>query len=388
MGLLDLVQWVVQGTVYVGLTAVTGGLFLLYFYQNNLIYPAHFPPGSRQSVSKPDEFNLNDYEDVTITTPDNVKIKAFLIRRPKGTTEQENETVDFATALRDGVRKRGPEKQDAEELAEYTLIYCHANAGNMGHRLPIAKVFHSRCNANVVMFSYRGYGQSEGSPSEAGLKIDAQATLDWVLAHPQLRNTKIVVYGQSLGGAVAIHLASTNEDKIAGLIVENTFLSLPKVVPHILPYLKYLTFLCTQVWDSETTIQRIPRLPILLLSGGKDELIPPSQMAGLCYAARSARGKTKAPSTSTVKRDEHGIRFIVFPNGTHNETCVQRGYFDEVLAFWRECIVGDGSQSKSGETLVPKDVSNVDGVLEAYKTIEKGGEGSRLVTGGLGVPRM
>lgn len=91
---------------------------------------------------------------------------------------------------------------------------------------------------NVFMWSYRGfllisqskrnirYGHSDGEANEHGIRQDAQAALDYMLAHPILKTTEIVVYGQSLGGAVAIDLVSKNEQMIEALVLENTFLSI------------------------------------------------------------------------------------------------------------------------------------------------------------------
>lgn len=76
------------------------------------------------------------------------------------------------------------------------------------------------------MLSYRGYGKSEGSPNEKGFRIDSQTLLDFVREHEILKDTPLVAYGQSIGGAVAIDLVSRNEDSFSGLMVENTFLSL------------------------------------------------------------------------------------------------------------------------------------------------------------------
>ena len=74
------------------------------------------------------------------------------------------------------------------------------------------------------MHSPCSYGKSQGAPSEKGMKIDAQTALDYLVSHPELKKTRVVVYGQSIGGAVAIDLASKN--KVAGLVIENTFTSL------------------------------------------------------------------------------------------------------------------------------------------------------------------
>jgi fermentation-respiration switch protein FrsA (DUF1100 family) len=109
----------------------------------------------------------------------------------------------------------------------------HGNAGNIGHRVPIAKAVQDTLQCNVFMLEYRGYGMSTGVPDEAGLKIDAQTGLDYLRHRPETRNTKIVVYGQSLGGAVAINLVASNQEPgdIGGLILENTFLSIRKLIP-------------------------------------------------------------------------------------------------------------------------------------------------------------
>lgn len=94
------------------------------------------------------------------------------------------------------------------------------------------------------MLSYRGYGKSEGTPNEKGLKIDAQTMLDFVREHEILKHTPLIAYGQSIGGAVAIDLVSRNEDSFSGLMIENTFLSLVKLkkknqdVIQVINYLK------------------------------------------------------------------------------------------------------------------------------------------------------
>lgn len=80
------------------------------------------------------------------------------------------------------------------------------------------------------MLSYRGYGKSEGTPNEKGLRIDAQTMLDFVREHDILKDTPLIAYGQSIGGAVAIDLVSRNEDSFSGLMIENTFLSLVKTL--------------------------------------------------------------------------------------------------------------------------------------------------------------
>jgi fermentation-respiration switch protein FrsA (DUF1100 family) len=109
----------------------------------------------------------------------------------------------------------------------------HGNAGNIGYRIPIAKILANDLGCNVLMLQYRGYGRSTGNPNEKGLKIDAQAALDYIRSQDELKHGKIIVYGQSLGGAVGINLLAKNQEQgdIVGLILENTFTSIRKLIP-------------------------------------------------------------------------------------------------------------------------------------------------------------
>ncbi|KAI9272466.1 Alpha/Beta hydrolase protein [Sporodiniella umbellata] len=271
------------------MTGFTGlaGVILLYVYQCKLVYPSSIPEGSREKVALPSEYNMK-YSEVTLETSDKIKLKSYIILQ-----EDEKQA------------KKAP-----------TILYFHANAGNMGHRLPIAKILYNKYNCNIVMLSYRGYGLSEGSPDAKGLKIDSQTMLNYVREHPVLKNTPLIAYGQSIGGAVAIDLVSRNESSFSGLMLENTFLSLHKVIPHVLPFLKHFTFLCHQHWPSEKSIRQIVNVPILFLAGGKDELVPPSHMVQL-------RDLSESPDKTWVE----------FPNGMHNDTVMQPGYFTAIRDF-------------------------------------------------------
>lgn len=118
-------------------------------------------------------------------------------------------------------------------MRNVTVLMFHGNAGNIGYRLPIAKILKNELRCNVLMLQYRGYGLSSGNPNEKGLMIDAQTGLDYVRQRQELRNTKIVIYGQSIGGAVSVGLVARNQKHgdIAGVILENTFTSLKKLIP-------------------------------------------------------------------------------------------------------------------------------------------------------------
>lgn len=194
----------------------------------------------------------------------------------------------------------------------------HGNAGNIGHRLPIAKMLEQHVNCAVLMLEYRGYGLSTGTPDENGLNIDAQTGLDWIRDHEETKNSSIIVYGQSIGGAVAISLVKQNQGTgdIVALILENTFLSLKKMIPAAFPPARYLAPLCHQIWDSETQLPQISDIPILFLSGLKDEIVPPSHMKQLFDNCR-ANTKIWKP----------------LPNGMHNDTVAEPGYFKHIAEF-------------------------------------------------------
>ncbi|KAI8075120.1 Alpha/Beta hydrolase protein [Gongronella butleri] len=267
---------------------------LLYIYQCDILYASGFPKGSRTKVSKPSDYGLPDNEEVLITK-DGVKLRCYVLIQP-----------DEALAL------RSP-----------TILSFHANAGNMGHRLPIAQVLYQKLGYNVVTLSYRGYGLSEGKANEKGLQIDAQTAVDFIKDHPILRYTQLVAHGQSLGGAVAAYVVSHNEDDFDGLILENTFLSVPLLIPHIFPALRHLVYLCNQKWRTYKSLAAIQRVPILFLASVQDELVPPSHMAKLYEVA----------TTMKVWKS--------FDTGTHNDACLQTGYFETIEEFIRDHVMDE-----------------------------------------------
>ncbi|TGZ76447.1 alpha/beta-hydrolase [Ascodesmis nigricans] len=274
---------VAKGTIVAstGISILLSGL--LYFKQSSLIYPRYLPEGARTEVASPDDLNIRSWEGVKLTTKDGETLNSFFLKavKPKGVT----------------------------------VLFMHGNAGNIGHRLPIAKVFSDQMGCNIFMLSYRGYGFSTGRPSEKGLIIDAEAALNYILEHPDCKHDKIFIYGQSLGGALAIKLAARNQEKVHGLILENTFRSMRTLIPSAFPPAKYLARLCHQVWPSETTLPGIREVPTLFLSGARDELVPPDHMKTLYNLCNAPK----------VWRE--------FPNGTHNETVAEPGYFERIYEF-------------------------------------------------------
>lgn len=156
-----------------------------------------------------------------------------------------------------------------------------------------------------------------------------------------------ILYGQSIGGAVSIDLASRNPlavrtrcpwnplpthailTKISAMILENTFLSLPRLVPSALPVLGPFAFLCHQKWDSASKVPRIPKsIPFLMLSGSQDEVVPKEHMEGLWEIVKKREDKsimgTEATSPGSMKIpvaavDPRGVsKYVVFEKGTHS----------------------------------------------------------------------
>ncbi|UNI14604.1 bem46 protein, variant [Purpureocillium takamizusanense] len=273
---------------------------LLYFKQKALIYPSHMPPNSRTELPRPSQFGIRDFEELVIPTDDGEKLSAFYIRGPRG-----------------------------NKNSNITVLMFHGNAGNIGHRLPIARMIINYIGCNVFMLEYRGYGTSTGEPDEAGLTVDAQTGLNYLRQRAETRDHKLVIYGQSLGGAVSIKLVAKNQDAgdIAGLILENTFLSMRKLIPSVIPPAKYLTLLCHQVWPSETILPSIKNVPVLFLSGLQDEIVPPSHMRQL-YELCKAPSKTWRP----------------LPGGDHNSSVLEEGYFEAMTQFVSEVTSGSDAE--------------------------------------------
>ncbi|WVQ80722.1 hypothetical protein IAT38_002827 [Cryptococcus sp. DSM 104549] len=312
-------------------TLAAGGLW---YFQRHLIYPAYVPEGSRKFVPKPIEVGL-PYEDVTLTCPDGVKVKAYVIlARRKTMSTAEYKKMTYRERDEWGQREMqvwademGDEKTIAYAKSRPTVVFFHANAGNMGHRLPLARKFNVDFGCNIFMLSYRGYGLSEGRPSEFGLKIDIQTAMKYIQTHPILGETKIVLYGQSLGGAACLYAGSKHRDLVSGIILENTMLSLQSLIPLVVPQIPrlLLPILLTEHWDAGKTMPTIPlTTPVLLLAGTRDSLVKPPQMKAL----RQMRGTNSR------------TRWREF-NGEHNDTWMQPGYWDEVGQWLKEEVEDD-----------------------------------------------
>jgi len=232
------------------------GLGTLYYFQDNLLYhpsipgmpksPRENPPGYRS----PAEHGIHNFEEHFLKTEDGATIHAWLLLQP-----------------------------DSASIP--TVVYFHGNAGNMGFRLPHGSNLYKQCRVNVMMVDYRGYGSSKGTPSEEGLKADGRAVLTALRAHRRVAPDQIVLYGKSLGGAVALALAEERPDEVLAVVLENTFLSIPAMVDVLMPLVKIFKGLILRIgWRNDRRVSQLTH-PILFMSGLADELVPPSHMRQL-----------------------------------------------------------------------------------------------------------
>lgn len=149
------------------------------------------------------------------------------------------------------------------------LLFLHGNAGNASHRLPNAAEL-AALGASVLLLDYRGYGRSDGSPSEKGVYADARAGLAHLVTARGFEERRIVVFGRSLGGAVAVDLARDRD--LAGLVLESTFSSMADVAGSIFGGLP-VGALVRGRFDSAAKIDRV-RCPLLFFHGDRDTVIP------------------------------------------------------------------------------------------------------------------
>ena len=154
------------------------------------------------------------------------------------------------------------------EEARGTMLFCHGNAGNLAHRVDSLRLFH-QLGLNVLIFDYRGYGDSTGQPSEKGTYQDALAAWEHLINERQASPHEIVLLGRSLGGAVATWLAIS--EKPGALILESTFTSIPDMGQEAYPFLP-VRLLVRFHYDSLAQVKDVP-CPVLIAHSKADEII-------------------------------------------------------------------------------------------------------------------
>ncbi len=210
------------------------------------------------------------------------------------------------------------------------LLFLHGNAGNASHRLPNAAELVG-LETHVLLLDYRGYGRSDGTPSESGVNADARAGLAHLVRERGLPEDRIVVFGRSLGGAVAVDLA--RDRALAGLILESTFTSGTEVARSIFgaPF----AFLARGSFDSRRKIERV-RCPLLFFHGDRDEIIDVSLGRRLFELAPEPKA------------------FETIRGAGHNDTTLVggRAYFERIGRFLDE--VAPRSQIRGGVGTRPR----------------------------------
>lgn len=297
--------------------AVTG---ILYHAGDWLLYHPDQPANSRLYVPSPKVFNI-PFENLYLRTKDGVQINVVLMKHASDSSQTP------------------------------TVIFLHGNAGNIGHRLLNARGLYN-LGLNILMVEYRGYGLSDGTPGEEGLYLDAQAAFDFLLSRPDINHQMIVLFGRSLGGAVAVDLSchADYRKRVAALILENTFTCIPETARVLFNVwlIKLLPNWCYKNKFNSRQKMKHMRIPTLFISGLADGLVPPWMMMELYQV-----------SGSPVKR------MARFESGTHNDTWQSEGYFETIKDFLNEILFAfpqekyeDVSSLQSGITTIqmPPDV--------------------------------
>ena len=213
--------------LYAGIAA------LIYFSQSSLLYYPNI--AGRGLEATPQRIGL-DFEDVELLTADGVRLHGWFVP---------------------GDNARG------------TVLFFHGNAGNISHRLDSIAIF-NRMNLDLLIIDYRGYGQSEGKPSETGTYLDAEAAWTYLTEARGIDADEIVVFGRSLGAAIAAWLASRQQP--AALILESSFGSVPSMAQRLYPFLP-VRWLARFSYDTRQYVGRIA-CPLLVVHSRDDDIIP------------------------------------------------------------------------------------------------------------------
>ncbi|TVQ30744.1 MAG: alpha/beta hydrolase, partial [Wenzhouxiangella sp.] len=212
--------------VYVGLALV------IFLFQGRLVFLPHV--AGRDLVATPHHLGLV-YDDVELHTADGETLHGWWL----------------------------PHSQ-----ARGTLLFKHGNAGNISHRLDSLRIF-NELGLNVLIFDYRGYGQSSGRPSEQGTYKDARAAWDWLIDEAGVQPGEVILFGRSMGGAIAAQLAT--EVRPAGVIVESSFSSIADIASEYYGWLpvRWLTRIHFPTADflAQTDV------PVLVVHSREDEIV-------------------------------------------------------------------------------------------------------------------
>ena len=202
----------------------------LYFLQSRFLYSP-----VKEITYTPADINLA-FEKIALKTEDGLKISAWYV---------------------------------PADNAKYTVLFCHGNAGNMTHRLDSINIL-NEIGLNCLIFDYRGYGDSQGKPSEEGTYRDARAAWKWLTEQKKTTAERIILFGRSLGGSVVANLATEVNPK--GIVLESAFTSYEEIGKKFYPYMPVHLF----AKFNYKTIDSVRRIhcPVLFIHSRNDKIIP------------------------------------------------------------------------------------------------------------------
>ena len=248
-----------------------------------------------------------EFEDVYFVTDDGIRLNGWYVPAPRpesdisGNTNNTNNTDTPA----------GSTELGSSDTPEVTILWFHGNGGNIGHRVGDLALISRRLGVNSFIFDYRGYGRSEGKPSESGVYRDARAALDYLSSRSEVDPERIVFFGRSLGTAVAVELAEelageSGSDKTPyGMILVSPLTTLKDMARALHPLLP-LHLLVGNRFNSLSRIGNV-HCPLLVIHGETDEIIPLEQGRELFEAANSPK------------------RFLSLPANGHNDSFSRSG---------------------------------------------------------------
>ncbi|MDD2236114.1 MAG: alpha/beta fold hydrolase [Kiritimatiellae bacterium] len=241
--------WVVVVLLLLFSAVLLGVFGLLHVFAWARLYHPH-----RRIEQTPAEAGLN-FEEITLVTADDCRLNAWWLPNPE---------------------------------ACVTVLMCHGNTGNMGDCLPRIADLHAM-GAHVLLFDYRGYGKSRGLPTERGLCRDAAAAYEWLRTtqYDNAEQPPIILFGHSLGGAVAVKTAV--DKPVAGLILESTFTSIREIALVLYPFIPpWAVRFINQRFDSLSRIASV-QAPILIAAASEDTLVPEAMGRRLFEHAREPK---------------------------------------------------------------------------------------------------
>jgi fermentation-respiration switch protein FrsA (DUF1100 family) len=204
---------------------------LLFFFQSRLIY---FSEMGREDFVTPQQAGM-DYQEVTINAAGE-KLHGWFVPAPH---------------------------------ARGVVLFFHGNAGNISHRLDYLRMF-SELGFSVFIFDYRGFGKSSGEPSEIGTYQDGEAAWNYLVETRRVAPSSIVLFGESLGGAVAAWLAARVKPR--ALIITSTFTSLPDLGAKLYPL--FPVRLLTRYEYNTRKYLQAATCPVLIVHSREDEIVP------------------------------------------------------------------------------------------------------------------